>query len=82
MHSSLFLQWKSLPWLAARKREESVLIMQIKRELDSLKEIWLLDSCQDIDFKNIQIKQLTMEEVKLFFQGLIKWSEITSIYNI
>lgn len=56
--------------------------MQIKRELDSLKEIWLLDSCQDIDFKNIQIKQLTMEEVKLFFQGLIKRSEITSIYNI
>jgi len=35
--------------------------MQIKRQLDSLKEIWLLDSRQDIDFKNTHIKQLLTE---------------------
>lgn len=52
------------PWLAARKREEGILIMQIKRELDSLRRIRLLDSWQDTDFKNIHIKQL------------IKWPKI------
>lgn len=55
-------------WLLARKREEGILIVQIKWDLvHSLKEIWLLDSRQDIDFQNIHIEQLTMEKVSLFF---------------